>query len=689
MSTEKKETTEDELSAWKKEREKRKRERRNRQQEDKAGDEYEFALLARALDNDKNHNGRMDGVDESLNRANDDDVPFVPLAKRKRLEKEALIGGMAHRRRHIGMPDVETENGGKCDIENGGQGVAKNDADNDNSDQDDDGNNEDKNADPKKVESLLDSATALQEALTEEERAEKSRKEEESRIMKEASKVQTNALQAASELAKGIQYTDPMPSTWTCPRYILDQGEDAWENIRKEWHMEVEGVDVPPPCKRFVDMKFAPPILEVLKRKGIKKPTPIQMQGLTVALAGRDLIGIAFTGSGKTLTFGLPLVMIALEEELRMPLLPGEGPVGIILAPSRELVRQTYEVVTEFCDEISKTPGYPELRTQLVIGGESVKDQLMRLQTQGIHSVIATPGRLRDILKRKAMKLDNCRFIALDEADRLLDLGFDEELGDIMNNFNQQRQNLLFSATFPKKFQDFARETLIKPIIVNVGRAGAANLDVIQEVEYVKDDVKIPYLLQCLQKTAPPAIIFCERKGDVDDIHEYLLLKGVDAASIHGGKEQEERNEAIKDFKAGSKDVLVATDVAAKGLDFPQSIQHVINFDMPSEIENYVHRIGRTGRCGKTGVATTFINKSCEETTLLDLKHLLKEARQRIPPVLMMLDDPRDRNGGAGCSYCGGLGHTVVDCPKIDKNARQMASGRKDALATGDYGGDW
>ena len=157
------------------------------------------------------------------------------------------------------------------------------------------------------------------------------------------------------------------------------------------------------------------------------------------------MIGIAFTGSGKTLTFGLPLVAVALEEELRMPLVPGEGPVGIILAPSRELVRQTYEVVTEFCDEISKTSGYPELRTQLVIGGESVKDQLVALQTQGIHSVIATPGRLRDILKRKAMKLDNCRLIALDEADRLLDLGFDEELGDIMNNFNHQRQNLLFS----------------------------------------------------------------------------------------------------------------------------------------------------------------------------------------------------------------------------------------------------
>ena len=134
-------------------------------------------------------------------------------------------------------------------------------------------------------------------------------------------------------------------------------------------------------------------------------------------------------------------------------------------------------------------------------------------------------------------------------------------------------------------------------------------------------------------------VIFCERKGDVDEIHEYLLVKGVEAVSIHGGKDQEERNEAIRLYKEGVKDVLVATDIAAKGLDFPD-IQHVINFDMPSEIENYVHRIGRTGRCGKTGVATTFINKDVDESILLDLKHLLIEAKQRVPPVLQALDDP-------------------------------------------------
>ena len=198
----------------------------------------------------------------------------------------------------------------------------------------------------------------------------------------------------------------------------------------------------------------------------------------------------------------------------------------------------------------------------------------------------------------------------------MLDLGFDEEVGEIMNYFPHQRQTMLFSATFPKKFQDFARQTLVQPVVVNVGCAGAANLDVIQEVEYVKEEAKIVYLLHCLQKTAPPVVIFSERKGSVDDIHEYLLLKGVDAVSIHGGKDQEERNEAIQLYKEGKKDVLVATDIAAKGLDFAD-IQHVINFDMPSEIENYVHRIGRTGRCGKTGVATTFIDKSCDKTTCL------------------------------------------------------------------------
>jgi len=315
------------------------------------------------------------------------------------------------------------------------------------------------------------------------------------------------------------------------------------------------------------------------------------------------------------------------------------------------------------------------------------------VKREGVHCIVATPGRLKDLLNSKQILLDLCKYICLDEGDRMLDLGFDEEVQTIMNHFTCQRQTLLFSATMPKKFQDFAKDVLVKPVVVNVGRAGAANLDVIQEVEYVKQEAKIVYLLECLQKTAPPVCVFCERKGDVDDIHEYLLLKGVEAVSIHGSKDQAERNEAIDSFKRGDKDVLVATDVAAKGLDFPD-IQHVVNFDMPDEIENYVHRIGRTGRCGKTGVATTFINKNVEESTLLDLKHLLIEAKQRVPPVLEALDDP-DRDleglgGVRGCAFCGGLGHRITDCPKMDKDANRIAQGQRDFLeGTGGYGGDW
>eukprot|EP00584_Thalassiosira_punctigera_P020301 CAMPEP_0172552846 /NCGR_PEP_ID=MMETSP1067-20121228/47227_1 /TAXON_ID=265564 ORGANISM="Thalassiosira punctigera, Strain Tpunct2005C2" /NCGR_SAMPLE_ID=MMETSP1067 /ASSEMBLY_ACC=CAM_ASM_000444 /LENGTH=724 /DNA_ID=CAMNT_0013340915 /DNA_START=39 /DNA_END=2213 /DNA_ORIENTATION=+ len=546
--------------------------------------------------------------------------------------------------------------------------------------------------------SLLEQAALLKkqhDALSRTEQDALQRRQDEDRILKEASHVQTNALQAASELAEGVKYKSSLPTGWRCPRKILEEGEAEWEKIREKWHILVEGSDCPPPIRSFAAMAFPKPILDVLKAKNVKRPTPIQMQGLTVALSGRDMVGIAFTGSGKTLSFSLPLVMASLEEEARMPLVPGEGPVGIVLAPSRELARQTYEVVTEFCTALDGQERYPRIRSQLLIGGESARDQVQKFRERGVHCVVATPGRLRDFLKRRSISLDICRYICLDEADRMLDLGFDEEVGEIMNHFHHQRQTILYSATFPKKFQDFAKQTLVRPVVVNVGRAGAANLDVIQEVEYVKQEAKIVYLLECLQKTAPPVVIFCEKKGDVDDIHEYLLLKGVEAVSIHGGKDQEERNEAIALYKAGKKDVLVATDIAAKGLDFAD-IQHVINFDMPGEIENYVHRIGRTGRCGKTGVATTFINKSCEETTLLDLKHLLKEAHQRIPPVLMIMDDPLEGvevagggGGPKGCSFCGGLGHTIVDCPKIDKDARRVAGGRRDALASGDgYGGE-
>jgi ATP-dependent RNA helicase DDX41 len=368
-------------------------------------------------------------------------------------------------------------------------------------------------------------------------------KESELALLKEANQVQTNALQSNEEIAQGVRYTESLKTTWVPPRYISEQSQESMEQTRKKWHIIVEGQNCAPPIKSFKEMKFPKCVLDALDKKGITRPTPIQVQGCPALLSGRDLIGIAFTGSGKTLTFSLPLIMFALEEEMNMPIEPGEGPIGLVICPSRELARQTYEVIDMFCQAISNDRNYRPLRTVLCIGGEDKRTQVETVFRHGVHCIVATPGRLNDLLNQGKINLDICKYLVLDEADRMLDMGFDEEVHNIINRFKRQRQTVLFSATMPQKFQDFAKKTLVQPLIVNVGRAGAANLDVIQEVEYVKQEAKIVYLLECLQKTAPPVIIFCERKGDVDEIHEYLLVKGVSAVSIHGGKDQDERSE--------------------------------------------------------------------------------------------------------------------------------------------------
>lgn len=485
-------------------------------------------------------------------------------------------------------------------------------------------------------------------------------------------------LQSAKERAQGTRRTRRVTTSWRPPRRVRGMEASAVAKVREKYHILVEGKDVPPPCRSFRDMRFPPAMLRALASKGIQRPTPIQIQGIPVALSGRDMIGIAFTGSGKTLVFALPMIMFALEREVKAPLRYKQGPTGLIVCPARELARQTYDVVCHFTRHIYEDKeAYPELRTLLCIGGIDMREQSHVLRS-GVHMAVATPGRLLSMLKSRRINLEICRYMCLDEADRLVDLGFDDDIRTMFDYFKGERQMVLFSATMPKKIQEFAMSALFDPIVVNVGRAGAANLDVIQEVEYVKREAKIVYLLECLQKTAPPVLIFASNQADVDDIHEYLLLKGVEAVGIHGGKAQEDRTQAIAQFKTAQRDVLVATDVASKGLDFPD-VQHVINYDMPKDIEDYVHRIGRTGRCGKTGVATSFINRECAETFLLDLKHLLREAGQKIPPVLMALEDPTERYGAAnaaksgagGCAYCGGLGHRVTQCPKL-MNANKM-----------------
>lgn len=500
------------------------------------------------------------------------------------------------------------------------------------------------------------------------------------------------ALMAAAELAKGIIYDKPLRSGWRPPTHVRKQSDEENEAIRKKYDIIVEGDDLPPPILSFKEMRLPKVILKELKNRGIKKPNPFQIQGLPVLFSGRDMIGIASTGSGKTLVFTLPIIMFCLEQETAMPFIENEGPYGLILCPSRDLAEQTYRDACGYRDLLDKN-GSVHLNICLCIGGVSRTDQKNAIRS-GCHIMVATPGRLLDNLEKKIFNLDICRYLCLDEADRMLD-HFEEEIRTVFTYFKHQRQTVFFSATMPKKIQNFARSALVQPVTVNVsGRAGAANKKIQQDIVYVKQEAKLFHLLTTIEKTGPPVMIFAKRPQDVDSIHEYLLIKGVSAAAIHGQKHQEERSLAVDEFRTGKRDILVATDVASKGLDFKE-IKHVINFDMPADIEDYVHRIGRTGRRGKEGLATTFINKQVEESTLLDLKALLIEAEQKIPAFLDVMQSEAEQfldlgeNDQKGCAFCGGLGHRITNCPKLEANQRKQADsvGKKDFLANG--GADW
>ncbi|KAF7634839.1 hypothetical protein Mgra_00005733 [Meloidogyne graminicola] len=529
----------------------------------------------------------------------------------------------------------------------------------------------------------------LQEQDDDREEEEK-RREEEDKILQ--SVTQTSALATVSEIAKGVKYTESIQTSWRPPRHIRHQTEEDWDKFRRLKGIQVEGEDCPPAIGSFLEMKLPRQIIILFKEKKIYVPTGIQMQGIPVLLSGRDMIGIASTGSGKTLTFVIPIIMFVLEQEIALRFKRGEGPYGLIIVPSRELAKQIADVIQWICDCLPSSD-FPEIRVGLSIGGFPIKDQA-RLFERGVHIAVATPGRLSDMLNKKILNLQVCRYLVLDEADRMLDMGFEEELRSIFSYFKGQRQTLLFSATMPKKIQNFAKSTLVRAIVVNVGRAGAASLNVVQEFEYVRSDEKLVKILNCLQKTPPRVLIFAEKKADVDHICEYLLVKGIEVASIHGGKDQKDRHTGIDAFRRGEKDVLIATvilDVASKGLDF-ENIQHVINFDMPEDIENYVHRIGRTGRrLGKCGIATTFINRKADISVLLDLKHLLIEAGQPLPAFLKQLageDEikeklsadilPKEENivddADKGCSYCSGLGHRITNCPKLESVRTKTAS---------------
>ncbi|KAK7259208.1 hypothetical protein RIF29_24808 [Crotalaria pallida] len=409
---------------------------------------------------------------------------------------------------------------------------------------------------------------------------------------------------------------------------ISGMSEQDVNEYRKSLAIRVSGFDVPKPIKTFEDCGFSTQIMGAIKKQGYEKPTSIQCQAFPIVLSGRDIIGIAKTGSGKTAAFVLPMIVHIMDQpELQKE----EGPIGVICAPTRELAHQIFLEAKKF----AKPYG---IRVSAVYGGMSKLDQFKELKA-GCEIVVATPGRLIDMLKMKALTMTRATYLVLDEADRMFDLGFEPQVRSIVGQIRPDRQTLLFSATMPRKVEKLAREILTDPIRVTVGEVGMANEDITQVVHVIPSDAeKLPWLLEKLPEMIDQGdtLVFASKKATVDEIESQLALRGFKVAALHGDKDQASRMDILQKFKSGTYHVLVATDVAARGLDI-KSIKSVVNFDIAKDMDMHVHRIGRTGRAGdKDGVAYTLITLK-EARFAGELVNSLVAAGQNVSVELMDL----------------------------------------------------
>mmetsp|Transcript_7812 Transcript_7812/g.14974 ORF Transcript_7812/g.14974 Transcript_7812/m.14974 type:complete len:389 (-) Transcript_7812:5850-7016(-) len=337
------------------------------------------------------------------------------------------------------------------------------------------------------------------------------------------------------------------------------------------------------------------------------------------------MIGIAQTGSGKTLSFLLPALIHINDQP---PLKRGDGPVALVLSPTRELAMQTHKE----CERFSRPNN---IYSTCVYGGASRVPQQRELE-RGAHIVIATPGRLIDFLDSRVTNLKRVTYLVLDEADRMLDMGFEDQIRKILSRIRPDRQTLMWSATWPKEVQYLARDFLRNPTHIQVGSLElSANHNIRQKIEIVEESEKLPLLKRILKDIMEPTtkvVIFAETKRGCEALCRELQNDRLPAASLHGDKPQRERDYVLRDFRSGRVSVMVATDVAARGLDV-KDINYVINYDFPNQVEDYVHRIGRTARAGATGTAITFFTRS-NARLVHDLVNVLKEANQPVPEGL-------------------------------------------------------
>ncbi|KAL1875017.1 pre-mRNA processing RNA-helicase [Paecilomyces lecythidis] len=468
------------------------------------------------------------------------------------------------------------------------------------------------------------------------------------------------------------------------PIDLAEMTEEEVANLRLELDgIKVRGVDVPKPVQKWSQCGLGVQTSDVIRKLGYENPTSIQSQAIPAIMSGRDVIGVAKTGSGKTVAFLIPMFRHIKDQR---PLDNMEGPVALIMTPTRELATQIHKDCKPFLKALN-------LRAVCAYGGAPIKDQIAELK-RGAEIVVCTPGRMIDLLAANAGRVTNLRrvtYVVLDEADRMFDMGFEPQVMKIMANIRPDRQTVLFSATFPRNMEALARKTLTKPVEIVVGGRSVVAPEITQIVEVRSEETKFVRLLELLGNLYDDpanedarALIFVDRQEAADSLLRDLMRKGYPCMSIHGGKDQIDRDSTISDFKAGIFPVLIATSVAARGLDVKQ-LKLVVNYDAPNHLEDYVHRAGRTGRAGNTGTAVTFLTEE-QERYSVDIAKALKQSGQAVPEAVQKMVDSFMEKVKAGKEKASGSGFGGKGLERLDQERDAARNRERKTYKTGDEG---
>ncbi|KAI1398538.1 DEAD-domain-containing protein [Hypoxylon fuscum] len=434
---------------------------------------------------------------------------------------------------------------------------------------------------------------------------------------------------------------------------LEDMRERDWRIFKEDFGISTKGGLLPNPMRSWDESGLPRRLMDIVHKVGYDEPTAVQRAAIPIALQARDLIGVAVTGSGKTAAFLLPLLVYISELPPLTELTKNDGPYSLIIAPTRELVQQIETEAKKFATPLGFT-------VVSLVGGHSLEEQAFALRN-GAEIIVATPGRLVDCIERRLLVLSQCCYIIMDEADRMIDMGFEEPVNKILDALpvtnekpdtdaaenaqlmsrhlggkDRYRQTMMYTATMPSAVEKIAKKYLRRPATVTIGNAGEAVETVEQRVEFVPGEDRRKKRLQEIllsNEFAPPIIVFVNIKRNCDAVAREIKHMGFSAVTLHGSKTQEQREQALASVRGGQTDVLVATDLAGRGIDVPD-VSLVVNFNMAMSIESYTHRIGRTGRAGKSGVAITFLGN--EDTDVMyDLRQMLsKSAISRVPEEL-------------------------------------------------------